>query len=171
LTSITVDTGTTIAGRALARNGDVTLDDNVFTAPTCATTTTVTTTASTAGGTTTLTAAVASGGIAVPAGGTVTFRSNGVVVGTAPVGANGIATLVVPVGSTSGTRTVTATFNGSSTLTPSTSSSTSLLVHAAPVLPDTGTSDIGTLIIIGAGTIAVGLALALTRRRRVPATG
>ena len=38
LTSISVDTGDTIAGRALARNGAVTLDDDTITAPTCATT-------------------------------------------------------------------------------------------------------------------------------------
>ncbi|HBW21454.1 MAG TPA: DUF3494 domain-containing protein, partial [Actinobacteria bacterium] len=35
LTSITVQTGTTVAGRVLARNGAVTLDDNVITTPTC----------------------------------------------------------------------------------------------------------------------------------------
>jgi hypothetical protein len=38
LTSISVDTGDTIAGRALARNGAVTLDDDTITASTCATT-------------------------------------------------------------------------------------------------------------------------------------
>jgi hypothetical protein len=38
LTSISVDTGDTIAGRALARNGAVTLDDDVITVPTCSTT-------------------------------------------------------------------------------------------------------------------------------------
>jgi cell division septation protein DedD len=37
LTSISVDTGDTIAGRALARNGAVTLDDDTITAPACAT--------------------------------------------------------------------------------------------------------------------------------------
>ncbi|MBA2390645.1 MAG: DUF3494 domain-containing protein, partial [Geodermatophilaceae bacterium] len=36
LTSITVQTGTTVEGRALARNGAVTLDNNVFNLPTCA---------------------------------------------------------------------------------------------------------------------------------------
>jgi hypothetical protein len=36
LTSISADTGRTIQGRALARNGSVTLNDNVFTAPVCA---------------------------------------------------------------------------------------------------------------------------------------
>jgi Ice-binding-like len=35
LTSISVDTGDTIAGRALARNGAVTLDDDTITVPSC----------------------------------------------------------------------------------------------------------------------------------------
>jgi cell division septation protein DedD len=38
LTSISVETGDTIAGRALARNGAVTLDDDTITSPTCTTT-------------------------------------------------------------------------------------------------------------------------------------
>lgn len=37
LTSISVTTGTTVEGRALARNGQVSLDTNVFTMPGCAT--------------------------------------------------------------------------------------------------------------------------------------
>ena len=45
LTSITVQTGDTIHGRALARNGAVTLDDDTITAPSCATTPTPTPTA------------------------------------------------------------------------------------------------------------------------------
>ena len=40
LTSITANTGATVQGRALARNGSVTLDNNVFTDVTCATTST-----------------------------------------------------------------------------------------------------------------------------------
>ncbi|MFG1642732.1 ice-binding family protein [Amycolatopsis sp. NPDC049252] len=46
LTSITATTGTVVAGRALARNGQVSLDDNTFTTPACDTapTTTPTTT-------------------------------------------------------------------------------------------------------------------------------
>ncbi|WUH85253.1 ice-binding family protein [Amycolatopsis sp. NBC_00438] len=49
LTSITATTGTVVAGRALARNGQVSLDDNTFTTGTCDTTptTTPTTTAPT----------------------------------------------------------------------------------------------------------------------------
>lgn len=35
LTSITVTTGTVVEGRALARNGQVSLDTNVFTTPEC----------------------------------------------------------------------------------------------------------------------------------------
>jgi len=42
LTSITVNTGATVAGRALARNGAVTLDNNRFTPSACATTPTST---------------------------------------------------------------------------------------------------------------------------------
>jgi hypothetical protein len=38
LTSISVNTGDTIMGRALARNGAVTLDDDTITAPSCSTT-------------------------------------------------------------------------------------------------------------------------------------
>jgi len=44
LTSISVTTGTTVEGRALARNGQVSLDTNVFTEPRCDTTPTTTTT-------------------------------------------------------------------------------------------------------------------------------
>ena len=50
LTSITVTTGVTVHGRALARNGAVTFDNDTFTKPTCALappTTTTTTTATT----------------------------------------------------------------------------------------------------------------------------
>lgn len=44
LTSISVNNGATVAGRALARNGAVTLDNNVFTSPSCATSSPPTTT-------------------------------------------------------------------------------------------------------------------------------
>ncbi len=47
LTSITVTTGVTVHGRALARNGAVTLDSDTFLAPTCALAPTATTVAGT----------------------------------------------------------------------------------------------------------------------------
>jgi hypothetical protein len=55
LTSISVTTGTTVEGRALARNGQVSLDTNVFTEPGCDTTPTTTTTTTTDDTTTTTT--------------------------------------------------------------------------------------------------------------------
>ena len=45
LTSISVQTGTTVEGHALARNGQVSLDTNTFTTPASTTATTTTTTA------------------------------------------------------------------------------------------------------------------------------
>jgi hypothetical protein len=53
LTSITVTTGVTVHGRALARNAAVTLDTDVFTSPTCAQTAGTTTTTVAAGAATT----------------------------------------------------------------------------------------------------------------------
>ena len=50
LTSITVTTGVTVEGRALARNGAVTLDTDTFTQPSCATSLPATTTTTTASG-------------------------------------------------------------------------------------------------------------------------
>ena len=59
LTSVAATTGATVQGRLLARNGEVTLDNNVITVPNCAsappatTTTTAVPTTTTAGGATT----------------------------------------------------------------------------------------------------------------------
>jgi hypothetical protein len=63
LTSIAVTTGVTVHGRALARNGEVTLDTDVFTSPTCDLSTPVTTTAPEA----TAPASTAPAGVTLPA--------------------------------------------------------------------------------------------------------
>jgi len=68
LTSISVTTGVTVHGRALARNGAVTLDTDTFNTPTCdlsapTTTTSVATTTTTSGATTT---SAASGATTTP---------------------------------------------------------------------------------------------------------
>ncbi len=55
LTSITLETGTTVAGRVLARNGQVALDTNVITRPNCSPPTTTTTPPPTTTDTTTTT--------------------------------------------------------------------------------------------------------------------
>jgi LPXTG-motif cell wall-anchored protein len=72
LTSIAVTTGVTVHGRALAQNGEVTLDTDVFTSPTCDLTTPVTTTTAVGGGTTapadTLPATTTPGGGTTPTG-------------------------------------------------------------------------------------------------------
>ncbi|HQZ33426.1 MAG TPA: ice-binding family protein [Ilumatobacteraceae bacterium] len=65
LTSITVESSAVVQGRALARNGAVTLDDNVFTAPSCQPSTVP-------GSTTTMTAVGGGGTTTVGGGGTTT---------------------------------------------------------------------------------------------------
>jgi hypothetical protein len=178
LASISVDTGTTVVGRALAQTGAVTLDDNQFTQPTCATTpttTTVTTTPGTTGATTTLTATVTATGANAPTG-TVTFSSNGVAVGTSPIGSNGVATLTVPAGTTAGTKSITAHFNGLLSYGASTSTATNLVVTAAPATPvntgitttlaSTGPAQTTTLSLVAAALLLSGLALTVAGRNR-----
>jgi hypothetical protein len=94
LTSITVTTDTVVKGRALARNGAVTLDDDRFVSPSCNTTprptstttsgATTTTTATTPSGTTTATTTPTGGGGSGIAGG----GPNGSV-GSGPTGSLG----------------------------------------------------------------------------------
>ncbi|MGX7681959.1 ice-binding family protein [Jatrophihabitans sp. DSM 45814] len=145
LASVTVTTSAHVKGRALARTGAVTLDNDVFTSPDCgnntvptsatATTTTLTTSPTTAntGGTIGLSAVVSS-----PTGtptGTVSFVENGVILGTSPVGPTGHASLQVPAGGTARSGTISAVFNGSPTQAPSTSGPAAFRVVALVVPP------------------------------------
>ncbi len=115
LTSITATTGATLVGRALARNGAVTLDTNTITRASCATPTTTTTTISssgnpsTAGGAVTFTATVTAADSSTPTG-SVEFFDNGVSLGTAPL-SGGTATLTTT-GLTPGDHTITAVYLG-----------------------------------------------------------
>jgi hypothetical protein len=102
LTSITVTTGTVVAGRALARNGQVSLDDNTFTTPTC---TTAPTTTPTTGETTT-----------PPGTDTTTATTSGT--GTTAPTTSGTGTTAP---TTSGTGTTAPTTSGTGTTAPTTS--------------------------------------------------
>ncbi len=125
LASITVGAGGTVNGRALARNGAVTLDTNTITRSVCAvqpsgTTTTLNSScAINQQGPITFIATVSSLGPNVPTG-LVEFFSDGVSLGTAPLDANGQATLTVATLS-EGAHEIVASFPGSAESDPSTS--------------------------------------------------
>jgi hypothetical protein len=94
LTSVSVTTGTTVEGRALARNGAVTLDDNVFTVPGCATSVPTSGSSGTATGTATATATA-------PVTGSGTATATGTGTGTAPGSGPGGPTSTATVRATS----------------------------------------------------------------------
>ena len=173
--SVTVNSGTTVAGRALAQTGAVTLDSDTFTSPSCVstpTTTTLTAPSTTAGRTATLTATVAAPGANAPTG-AVTFTSDGVTLATSAIGSAGIATLTMPAGTAVGSRPITVRFSGNGSYAPSTSAVTNLVIAAAsrtatpatPATPasgalaSTGTRDIPALTATATALIAVGISL------------
>jgi len=166
LTSIAADTGADVEGRLLARNGEVTLDTNVITRPTCAvlppgtttTTTAATTTSSTPGSTiatsTTITpSSTTPPSSSIPAATTTTER--------------GTSTSTEPLGSTPGSSTTTTLVGGptgsggggsgggSGGGTPGTTTGT---------LARTG-SNLRPLAIGGLLTCAAGISILASRRR------
>ncbi len=96
LTTITMQNNVTVHGRALARNGSVTLINDHFTAPTCATSLPTTTTAA-PGGVTSSTGPGGGGGVTTsttsPRGGGVTTTSLGLTVGIVGPPRTGVAPL------------------------------------------------------------------------------
>ncbi|HEX3359616.1 MAG TPA: ice-binding family protein [Solirubrobacterales bacterium] len=99
LTSISLNSGVTVLGRALARNGEVTLINDVLTLPGCATGTSTTPTG-TAGGGGSTTSTVANGG----AGGKKPGKGKSAKKPAAKAGGGGTATLVHGKKSASGVR-------------------------------------------------------------------
>ena len=125
LASITVTTGVVIEGRALARNGAVTLDSDTITRSTCTTPDTTGTTVtssvnpSDSGQPVTFTATVTPGGGGTPTG-SVTFFDNGTPIGTVPLDGNGQATMTTS-SLGPGPHTITADYLGAPGFESSTS--------------------------------------------------
>ena len=148
LASITVTTGVTIDGRALARNGAVTLDTDTITRATCTPpATTVTTVASSAnpsiaGQPVTFTSTVTAAGGGTPTG-SVTFFDDGVPLATAPLGSDGVATFTAP-SLSAGSHPITATYLGAPTFSSSTSTGITQIVNQAVTTTTTASSGTST---------------------------
>ncbi len=146
LASITVTTGVTIDGRALARNGAVTLDTDTITRATCTppatTATTVASSAnpSVAGRPVTFTSTVTAAGGGTPSG-SVTFFDGDTPLGTAPLGSNGVATFTAP-SLSAGRHAITAAYLGSPTFNGSTSTGITQVVN--PTATTTTSASTGT---------------------------
>lgn len=139
LASITVTTGATLDGRALARTGSVTLDNDTITRSSCTTPTSTATTLAVAGGddgTTTLTATVVADGGASPTG-DVTFLDGDEPIGTGEL-QGGIATWTGPL--PEGEYAITAVYLGAPGASSSTSSTVTHVVAAPAQVPTTTTS-------------------------------
>jgi len=140
LTSITAATGANVAGRLLAREGAVILDTGIVTtaghavSPPRKTATTLAATCSRRGtGRLVLTATVVPFGPTAPTG-SPEFFSDGVSLGSAPIGANGRAPLTVT-GLEPGTHLLVAAFPGNADLDPSASAPQPLVVAPNSLCP------------------------------------
>jgi len=132
--SISVTTGTSVAGRALARSGQVSLDDNVFTTASCAATTTTE-----AGGVTTVPSTTET--TATQVTGPSTTETPTTVVGAATTIAGATTTVAgattttdVTVGGAGTTTTTDATVGGASATTTTAAPLASGLVPTSPGL-------------------------------------
>lgn len=145
LTSITVNSGADVEGRALARNGAVTLDNNRFTDVRCATTSTSTPTSSTPTATSTASVTPTGSPAVTPTGpGTATQP---------PTPSDSASVLPTSLASTD---------------FPSVEAAEATDSAEAPDLAFTGGGPSAPLIIVGLGASLAGVALMLaTRRRRI----
>jgi len=145
LTSIAVQTGATVQGRTLARNGAVTLDNNVFSTPSCTTTTP-------SSGATSSPATPPTRGATTPA---VPTTAAVAVPGKGAGAATSSAAVAVP--ARSGTGTGTGTGLG--------------LTTTGTQLATTGNSSLRPLLGVGTVLSLSGLALLVAGRRRLPGHG
>jgi hypothetical protein len=168
LTSASVQTGATVDGRVLARNGQVSLDDNTITRPACATPTT-----SAATTTTTATAAAASVATTTtaPKSTTVAAKARAAKRRAAALAARRVAAAKAAAAKAATTTTTTTT--------PSAASGSGGSGSVIPAgHPQTGAggashSSDGILVAIGAlGVVGAGVAMNMAiRRRRMPLAG
>jgi LPXTG-motif cell wall-anchored protein len=150
LTSITVTTGATVRGRALARNGAVTLDTADFAVPTCATAVPPTTTTTAAPTTTTTTTAP------------VTTTT----VTTAPATTSPPPPTSAPTGVTTAPDAPDQNPPGATTTTSGGTTGGRTTTIRRPALPSTGSSTGIELSVAAALLASGGLALGLARTRR-----
>jgi hypothetical protein len=165
LTSITANTGATIDGRLLARNGAVTLDTNTITRPVCSTTTSTPTTTSSSSATptnsATPTVSASASGSTTPSGSASASNSASA---SASASASNSATPTTSASATSMGATATSTPTATVTSTSSASPSSSPTSSGGARLAQTG---VGHLLpaAASAGLLVLGGTVLTTRKR------
>ena len=179
LTSITVESGVTVHGRALAQTGAVTLDNDVFTQPSCSPSTNTTPTTTTTPATTT--PATTTPATTTPATTTPATTVLGTTTAAPPATSGGSptsnvteaaqATTTAPAGTSPAPPNIANTTTPMSIThvagTNATTTSIAPLSLAERALPKTGTSTVRTLM-IAISAVVTGAAALLVARRRIP---